>query len=602
MSNIKKAINLTNAFISLPRAEYLLSFMLLIGLFFGTLTSLIFGKTTIEKIFEGSLEGLFLLSIPAVLTSLLIKMMIRKIPFRRILAASLVGQMIYAVAYFSYLLLVSTSLQYREAVIFFAASLAFAIWFVVARFVFILKWRAFLFAALQVIIYGVFLLSGSLIAVSGDPFVVIGKFFVASAVFLGFVYLFFMIINAPMKRNFGLNTLDAASLFLAHWFYESKNIEDEFERVGEEAETLISAFLFKRKNGTVAFVTPYVHYGPFGSLGGSNFSHLLAEELVKKHGINAFVFHGTVTHDLNPVASSELGKVSAAFDAGYKGCRFSSSKVALSRGFSEECFAESLVFTEQGTGNPEPPYFGSRAAFAGISRAPHTTEDVNFGLGLAIMGEGEKRVPMVSAIDQHNAETGDITIFEPGSEVGFSYIDAVSDSLSKRLKAQDLRIGISEKHPALPNLGAAGIKIAVISTFPEYILILIDSNGVSPALREKIISEVKELGKKMKRNFEAGVYTTDTHSVNVVRGVVNPIREEGALLSAINAVVREAFEDVQHATFSSFKGRFKIHVLGAKQSIEIISTVNAIVAVAKIAASLIIIGSIISILWIISKI
>ncbi len=588
MSNINKAVSLTNAFISLPKAPYILSFMILIGVLFGVLGSLVSGSVSLESIFEGALEGLFLLSIPAVLTSLLIKLMIRKIPFRRILAASVVGQIIYAVAYFTYLMLLNTSFQYKEAVIFFAASLAFAIWFVVARFVFILKWRAFLFAALQVIIYGVFLLTGSMIAVSGDPLVIIAKFFIASAVFLGFVYLFFMIINAPMKRNFGLNTLDAVSLFLSHWFYESKNIEDELERVGEEVETIITAFLFRRKNDTVAFVTPYVHYGPFGSLGGSNYSYLLAEELRKRHAIDAFVFHGTVTHDLNPVASSELDEVVAAFDAGYRNCKFSKSGVALTRGFSKECFAESLVF--------------KGAAFTGISRAPETTEDVNFGLGLAIMGEGEKYVPMVSVIDQHNAETGDITSFEPGSEVGFSYMNAVGDSLSKKFKSGDLRIGVAHKQAEIPQIGLAGIKIAIFSSKPHYALILIDSNGVKPEMRERIIEEAKAAGRKRKIELEVGVYTTDTHSVNAVKGVLNPVGEESRMISAVREGIEEALADMQPALFSSFKNRFKIHVLGAKQSIEIISTVNAIVAVAKIAAPLIIIGSIISILWIISKI
>lgn len=588
MSNIKKAVGLTNAFISLPRAEYLLSSMLILGILFGILASLVFGKPGLENIFQGSLEGLFLLSIPAIITSLLIKLMIRRALFRRILAASLLGQIIYAVAYFSYLILLNTAFQYKEAAIFVGASFAFAIWFMVARFVFILKWRAFLFAALQIIIYGIFLLSGSMIAVSGDPIVIIAKFFVASAIFLAFVYLFFLIINAPMKRNFGLNTLDAVSLFLAHWFYESKNIEDEFERVGEEAETLLSAFLFKRKKDTVAFVTPYVHYGPFGSLGGSNFSYLLSEELGKRHDIGAFVFHGTVTHDLNPVASGELEKIISAFGSGYRKCRFSKSTVALSRGSSEECFAESLVFND--------------SAFAGISRAPETTEDVNFGLGLAIMGQAEKFVPMVSVIDQHNAETGDITSFEPGSGVGFRYIGAVSDSLSRKFKKGDLKIGISQKQAEIPRLGLAGIKIAVVSSKPHYAIILIDSNGVKPEVREKIIEAVKETGREKKMHLECGVYTTDTHSLNAVRGILNPIEDEGKLTEVIREGVLEALDDMQPATFSSFKNNFKINVLGAKQSIEIISTVNAIVAVAKIAAPLIMIGSIISILWIVSKI
>ncbi|MFA5077478.1 MAG: DUF2070 family protein, partial [Candidatus Micrarchaeia archaeon] len=561
-----------------------------IGILFGTLAFILplGGQPALEGVFQGALEGLFLLSIPAILTSLLIKLMIRRIPFRRILAASLAGQVIYALAYFAYSFLISSAFPYREAVVFFAASLAFAVWFIIARFVFVLRWRSFLFASLQVIIYGFFLITGTTVAVSGAPLLIIGKFFLASALFLGFVYLFFMIVNAPMKRNFGLNTLDAVSLFLAHWFYESKDIETEFERVGEEAETLLSAFIFKRKEDTHAFLVPYVHYGPFGSLGGSNYSFLISDEIEKKYGLKSFVFHGTVTHDLNPVASSEMEKIVSAFDAEYAKCKPSRSSVSLSRGFCGECFSESLLF--------------KGCAFSGISRAPHTTEDVNFGLGLAIMADAEKHVPMVSVVDQHNAETGDITSFEPGSPVGFRYMRAVSDSLSRKTPGLALSAGFSHRSLAIPQLGLAGIKVAVFSTKPFYAIILVDSNGVKPETRESIMRAASEAAKERKINLEAGVYTTDTHSVNRVRGVLNPLEGEAALLEAVRESVLEALDDMQPASFCAFKTQFAINVFGAKQSIEIVSTVNAIVAVAKIAAPIIIIGSIISILWILSKV
>lgn len=602
MGNIKKAVELTNVLISLPHTKYLLLFMILIGLLFGIFASLISGKTNIESVFQGALQGLFLLAIPAILASLLIKLMIRRIQFKRILAASLIGQIIYALAYVAYFLLIGISFQYKEAIIFFAASFAFVIWFMIARFVFILKWRAFLFAAIQIILYGFFLISGSMVSISGEPGIIIGKFFIASLIFLGFVYIFFLIINAPMKRSFGLDTLDAVSLFLAHWFYESKDIEEEFERVGEEAETIISAFLFRRKKDDIAFVIPYVHYGPFGSLGGSNFSYLIAEELKKRYKLNAFVFHGTATHDLNPVASDELDKIISSFNIGFKNAKFGKSSVVFSRGFCMECFAESLIFNNSALLN--------NSAFIGISRAPQTTEDINFGLGLAIMSESEKHIPLVSVVDQHNAETGEITSFEPGNIPGFNYLDAVSDSLSKSLskkadkkaEKQELQIGISLKYPQIPKLGAAGIKLAIFSTVPRYVLILIDSNGIKPETREKIIIEIKKFGKQKGMDFEVGIYTTDTHAMNAVRGVLNPIENECDIIETIRKAVSEAIDDMQPASFASFKNRFRINVLGAKQSIEIVSTLNAIIAIAKIAAPLVIIGSIISILWIISKI
>lgn len=588
MSNIKKAVNLTNFLVSLPKIKYLLSCMLLIGVLFGVLASFIVGNISFETIFQGSLEGLFLLSIPALLSSILLKLILRKILFRRIVAASLIGQIIYAIAYFLYLILLNTSFQHKEVVLFLAASLAFVIWFLIARLVFILKWRAFLFSALQIIIYGIFLFTGKIITVSGDPFIIILKFFIASTIFLAFVYLFFLIINAPMKRSFGLNTLDAASMFLAHWFYESKNIEEEFERIGEEVTTILSVFLFKRKEDTISFVIPYIHYGPFGSLGGSNFSSLIAEELKKSYGIKAFVFHGTSTHDFNPVASNELKKIISSFDEGYKNCNFSNSSVAYAYGRSKECFAQSLIF--------------KNCAFVGVSRAPYTTEDINFGLGLAIMEACEKHIPSVSIIDQHNAETGEITSFEPGSAIGFNYLNAACRSVGKKIKGNELQIGVSQKHISLSALGPGGIKIAVVSTTPKYVIVLIDSNGVKPEAREKIVSEVKKIGKENKTDFEVGVYTTDMHTLNAVRGAVNPVSEDTELFKIIKEGVLEALEDIKPAKFSFFKRYFKINVLGAKQSIELISTLNAIISVAKIAAPLIIIGSIISILWIISKI
>lgn len=584
MNNIQKAVGLTNVFISLPSKGHLLMIMLIVGLLFGVLALLLSGETDLTNIFRGALEGLFLLFIPAIFTSILIKIMIRRIPFKHILAASLVGQILYGIAYLFFVLFSSSHSPYGEALLFFVAACAFAIWFVVARFVFILKWRAFLFAALQTILYGFFLLSGKIILLSDGPTVIIGKFFLASVVLLGFIYLFFHLINAPMKRTFNLNTLDAISLFLAHWFYESKDIEGEFERVGEEAETILSAFIFKTKNKVIAFVVPYVHYGPFGSLGGSNFSHLIAEELKKRYKMEALVFHGTVTHDLNPVASDELEKIISAFDNGYKHCKFSKSKIGFLRGFFQDCFAESLIFRD--------------CAFVGISRAPNTTEDVNFGLGLAMMGSAEKFIPSVSVIDQHNAETGEITSFEPGSKIGFNYMRAITDALAKKPKMSELKIGISQIQHMIPSIGPAGIKIAVFSSTPSYVIVLLDSNGVEPKLREKIISEIKGIN----ANLEVGIYTTDTHAINTVRGVLNPLKEDDTLIHLIMQGVREAFTDVQSASTASFKTNFSIHVLGAKQSIGIISTVNAIIAVAKISAPLIIIGSMISILWLVSKV
>lgn len=86
----------------------------------------------------------------------------------------------------------------------------------------------------------------------------------------------------------------------------------------------------------------------------------------------------------------------------------------------------------------------------------------------------------------------------------------------------------------------------------------------------------------MKRDFTVGVFTTDTHQTNMVRGVLNPLKEQENTLETIREAVREAVSDMQEAKYFSDRRWFDIRVLGAKQSIEVISTVNSIVAVAKI--------------------
>ena len=201
-------------------------------------------------------------------------------------------------------------------------------------------------------------------------------------------------------------------------------------------------------------------------------------------------------------------------------------------------------------------------------------------------------------VDQHNAETGDITSFEPGSMAGFGYMDAIKDALSKTSPKKPLKIGVSSRPVDSDVLGKAGIKVAVFSSAPEYVLVLIDSNGVTPKFRDNIESAVKAKS----RECEVGIFTTDTHQTNMVRGVLNPLKEEDTILKSILLACDEARGDMQEASFFSDKRWFEIRVIGAKQSIEVISTVNSIVAISKIILPLVLLGGLLLLLAVASKI
>ena len=401
--NINRAVNLTSYFISLPPAMNLIAAIVVLGLLFGFMINIGHGM----PIQKSAIDGLMLLVLPALLSCVIVKLMIRNMPFRRIVATALAGEVVYALAYGISLALSSLGVDqiWVQSVILIGSAIVFVIWYVIARFIFTLKYRSVLFAMIQLLLYLIFLLSNQALYTTSEPFIgVAAKFYVSSFILLGSLVLFFAIINAPMKTNLGLSSTDAMSYVFSAWLYHNKDMEKAFDQVGEDARTMVSLMGFKRKDDTVFFVTPYVHYGPFGNLGGSEFSFLIADAIDAKYKSKTFIFHGTVTHDLNPVASSEMSKILAAFDASLKGAVFKDAKSRSPWGNATNAGRRRFQFND--------------SAIIGISRAPETTEDVNFGLGLAFIAEAEKKLDVGMVVDQHNAETGDITSFEPGSEVG----------------------------------------------------------------------------------------------------------------------------------------------------------------------------------------
>jgi len=583
MKNINKAVNLTGYFISLPESKVFIVGIFILGLLLGIGINL--GEySAYDLLLKGMTDGMLLLTFPAYISAVAIKLMIRRMPFRRILATTFIGECFYALAYGGGFFLTDISKFYSELIVLVGAAVVFVLWYVIARLIFVLRWRAILFAVIQLLFHLAFFMNSGVIHFDSPLMESMTKFYLSAFVLLGALYLFFVIINAPMKRTFGVSSTDAFSLFISQWLYQKKDLESVFESVGMRVRTLLSILSFERDDGKIFFVTPYVHYGPFGNLGGSEFTTLLPQKLDSKYNAKTFVFHGTVTHDLNPISSDEVDVVVDAFEDCMKKAKYSSAKVGFSQGKKEECHADALVFDDD-------------YSFVGISRAPELTEDINFGLGLSMMSEAEKSVKNVTVVDQHNAETGEVTSFEPGDPVGFKYTEAIKDAVQHKIKKNNLELGVSQRSVESSLVGKAGIKIAVFSSSPNYVLVLIDSNGVTPEFREKIMDEVKSLG-----DFQVGVYTTDTHQINVVRGTLNPLKDEKQVVEEIKTGVEEAVKDMKPAKFYSCKKWFDINVLGAKQSIEIVSTVNSIVAVAKIIGPLILIAALVAVLFLLGHI
>ena len=240
------------------------------------------------------------------------------------------------------------------------------------------------------------------------------------------------------------------------------------------------------------------------------------------------------------------------------------------------------------------------SAFVSYSRAPRTTEDVSLGLGLALMENAKRECKSVGVVDEHNAETGDITSVEVGSPIGFEMLDATRKLFESETKKSSFKFGCASGNLAVETIGRNGVKLALFSQGNAMnAILLVDSNGIVPEFRAEIVELFEHLGRECGCICRGEVMTTDTHQINTVRGVLNPLGSErrGDLMQLARRLFTEARGRMEEVKFDSAEERFRIKVFGSGQSIEIASTINAVVAVLRIALPLILIASALVLLW-----
>ncbi len=594
MDNTKKAVMLTRFMFTTPKSQISIALLLAIGALYGIFAQALTKGAIFDGILFYSLEGIFLITTPAVLSSLALLTFKRNQNARRAFFLSAVCAAVYAVMFLASIATRQQIGVHADKIIFIAFGITFAIWFLIAKFVFNLQKSALIFAIIQVFFSAMFLSINSFISINFNIIEILLKIYFAAFVFLAGAYVSFWVIDAPMKRNFGVSATKAITMFLGQWLYASQDLEKTFDFIGEDITTYVAYMSFKAKSKHIVFAVPYVHFGPFGNLGGSEFSFRLAEELEKRIGCKCVTFHGTANHDFDPVSHVELGKIADAIQFGIEKGRHTAATASYS--YARANSAKVQCFKINDTG------------FFGLSRAPLTTEDIDFGVGTTLMSQGEKYVKNAIVVDQHNSETGDITYFGAGSQGAFDYLDALelaAKDAGSAQKSHDTRIGFARAKTASKSIGSGGIKTTAIEIDGKaHFIVVSDSNGVTPEFREKAIQSIEKMCKKSKISTGSiEIYTTDTHQLNMVRGVLNPLgsSSEPEVLELIAISAIEAYRDMEPYQAASGKERVSIKVFGTSQSTEIISTVNSIWAIARIAIPAIILVALALIVYGLSK-
>ncbi len=412
------------------------------------------------------------------------------------------------------------------------------------------------------------------------------KILIASLILVVAIYSFVVIIESPMKRNLGVGGLELLSLFLAHVTEGSNALEGLFEDMGEPIDTLIGITAFKGKDGLKAiFLSPSVHPGPVGNIGGGNMPTILANTFETF----TMVSHGPSTHDFNPVSLKEVYKVGTVVENTLKTMKYSNK-------------ASKFFRVQSGNAKIGAQFFDNNLVLL-ATMAPVGFDDMDFGVGLAIINLAKARTGAdnVVLVECHNAFQGDGGRILPGNKEVFELLDA-TEKLKKSDDQNSLKVGIAndpmEDISKEEGVGESGVKVMIIDVDNQKTgYVLLDSNNMVIGFRERIIKHLKELGLD-----EAEIMTSDTHFVNALSGGHNPVgnKSQDIILEKIVECTRNAMKDLEDVTVACEVSKIKdLKTLGPTHATELVTTISSIVAVSKIFAPLIFIIAFLSaFIWI----
>ena len=412
------------------------------------------------------------------------------------------------------------------------------------------------------------------------------KALIAGVIFVLAIYAFITVIASPFKKNLGIGVLDLLSLFIAHMNEGSNSLEGLFENMSEAIDTVVTFVSFKTEKGIKAlFISPSVHPGPLGDLGGSNMPTLLAN----KFDHFTMVAHGPSTHDFNPIAVSEIDKIENAVKKGLNRVEYNSNASEFIRYNAEKA-------------NIGVQFFNKGMVILSTF-APEGSDDIEFGVGLTMMAQSRSKCEVEDSVivDCHNSfapESGEVL---PGNAEVFHLIDVI-DKIDKNQPKNDLKIGCwqdnmdtMDKHDGI---GESGIKTMIIEVNNQRTAyVLFDSNNMEVGFRQEIMDAVSDF-----EIDEIEVMTTDTHTVNTISRGYNPIgiTKRPEIIEYVKESIKEALKDMEKVEVGTGTEKIKnLKTFGPNNSTELISTISSVVEVSKIIAPVLLITSlIIAFIWI----
>ena len=420
------------------------------------------------------------------------------------------------------------------------------------------------------------------------------------------VYAFVVVIDRPWRRSLGVSMLDFLRGFIGHIAEGSRELEDFFEKLGEEAVVPVTVLSFRRRDETekARFVLPMIHPGPMGEIGGGNFPERVAQ---RSEGV-AFPPHATAGHDFNLVTEREVDTILDAADAAH-------SRIDYAADATRSVLASAGEATVVGQGFDDDGLVVS-------TFAPNFADDVEYAVGLSAAAEARAAgLDDVLLVDAHNSNDGldgpDLGHVTPGSQRSFDMIRAAGLAGEALADAErgPLSLGVAwDRTPWDPidGIGPLGIRVAVTEVADQTTAyVLVDGNNMEPGLRDRIVaaltgespspgpdaatpdpvaadgrgdvgpSRFGETGTDAPTVDVAEVMTTDTHIVNTVEAdnQVGAAIDHDDLVVLVRRLVSQAHADVEPVVAGMATERTTVTVFGNDRTETLASHANVVVAI-----------------------
>lgn len=580
--------------------------IVLFGIVAGSISSLMVhygtGSHIVSILLLGASSGVMIVSFPALLTVAIIKMMKRSMKIKHVLFAVLAVSGAYAFflmldsAIFS--VLRNDTLSYIILLLINAS--IYGYWLIINKIVIGQRRSAIITAEIQpilnVIMYFPF---GSYLLQPGFPIeIALIKLYSGIVVFMAMGYAIIYLLDRPAKKRLAVSGIDLFSNMVNQWLYDIAADPNVLGKGGVNREVNVDvAVIYGRDKARAAFIKPDIHYGPFGTVGGSVFPEIMGSVMAQKDDITPFIVHSAVNIEDNPMNTNQVYTLSRRISEHIEKMharKIRSAYGSVGFGSDKPCRAINIRINDTN--------------ILTLSKAPYVTEDIDREVGIRFADLASKDRSNTLLIDAHNSRFESAGAEElMGIGKSSKYIPKYENAIlraTKKKRMGKLRFGsshlkMSDLLPG-PDLGRGLSSVGIFDFGSEkFAMIYVDSNNMLPGFRSSVIRHIKE-----KYAIETELCTTDTHSVNSIamsaRNSLGRYTTPAQAIPVIDRMIDRALGSMEPARFAASSLKFERFRVWGSGSEELLTKVGTdIISMGKKVVPLLIVAAYVVAGWII---